>query len=643
MADPNGFAMNSGELKATARYFDQIQRASDRLGRTRYQNIIKLNNELKFTARHFDQIYRTALKLSRLKLMPRVTLDDKASGEIDRLIAKLGQIRSKRVQVAADVKMPVVPVAPKVQQSVAAVPPIAKGTQVLPKVPERVETLPPVATGGSTIGKMKPIAPKPTPAVETPTVTQQQQQSLTLSITNPATTSVPPIDFQPLVTALIINTDAVVQLTSKLGALQFSVGSGGNGEKEKPEVTSIITDLLDTGKSIADMRVDSQTIKMKKDELKKLDEDRLNHFLNSSDPVYREAEKKYQDESKLLKREITASRASAVANAWGGGLGLYNGAKDIWDVFTGDSEERAQTSATETASMLIQQTSNSGLLDNVAKGAVGRVLGPVSTALQVGDAIRMTDDKERFELLGGAAGGAIGTSAGAAIGTAILPGIGTAVGGYLGGMAGDFVGGKVGGLVYEYGGEVTKAIDGTLDKLSEKMNDFFNWGKDKDKEKEKTETKPAAPLSPTLANAVGAPSPAMYGPMINPAPPRFADPLDPIGMMNQRLISQAAPKPVIPTSPATQPSSQINVEMSQTQMSAVSGMIQDAKAEVTNQISINISPGTVQLDIHEEIDYAEIEGKIGASIVAKVRQAFQNYKPSGGGGGSAGPAQSMAT
>ncbi len=639
MADPNGFAMNSGELKATARYFDQIQRASDRLGRTRYQNIIKLNNELKFTARHFDQIYRTALKLSRLKLMPRVTLDVKASGEIDRLIAKLGQIRSKRVQVAADVKMPVVPVAPKVQQKVEAVPPIAKGSQVLPKVPDRVETLPPIATGGSKIGKMKPIAPKPAPVAETPSVTQQQQQNLTLSIANPAT-SIPPIDFQPLVTALVINTDAVVQLTSKLGSLQFAAApaAGGKSVEEKGATAlSIGKHLVGGGKSYFDARQSMHTAKVKTQELKTLEA----QWAATMGPATAEDTEKYHNTRKTLKNEIGSNKFGAVGS-WidvaEQGYGLFTDAKSVIE-----DRGREQASVTETASMVVQQTANSGIFDNVAKGAVGRVLGPVSTALQVGDAIRMTDDKERFELLGGAAGGAIGTSAGAAIGTAILPGIGTAVGGYLGGMAGDFVGGKVGGLVYEYGGEVTKAIDGTLDKLSEKMNDFFNWGKDKDKEKEKTETKPAAPFSPTLANAVGAPSPAMYGPMINPAPPRFADPLDPIGMMNQRLISQAAPKPVIPTSPATQPSSQINVEMSQTQMSAVSGMIQDAKAEVTNQISINISPGTVQLDIHEEIDYAEIEGKIGASIVAKVRQAFQNYKPSGGGGGSAGPAQSMAT
>lgn len=639
MADPNGFAMNSGELKATARYFDQIQRASDRLGRTRYQNIIKLNNELKFTARHFDQIYRTALKLSRLKLMPRVTLDDKASGDIDRLIAKLRRIKSKRVQVAADVKMPVVPAAPKVQQQVAVLPPVAKGAQVLPKVPDRVETLPPITTGGSKIGKMKPIAPKPTPAAETPTVTQQQQQSLTLSITNPAATSVPPIDFQPLVTALVINTDAVVQLTSKLGSLQFSVGSGGTEEKEKPSVWSVMTKVAGGAKSFTEGRANIQAVRTKQAEIEHLD----NQWSTRSSPASGSAEETaYRSQRKLLEREKTASKFSALTNFMDAGEKGYTSVTDVVSMFKASEEEKP--SATETASMLIQQTSNSGLLDNVAKGAVGRVLGPVSTALQVGDAIRMTDDKERFEVLGGAAGGAIGTSVGAAFGSAVLPVVGTAVGGYLGGMAGDFLGSKVGGLAYEYGGEVTKAIDGTLDVLSEKMNDFFNWGKDKDKEKDKVETQSTVPLSPTLSNAVGAPSPAMYGPMRDPAPPRFADPLDPIGMMNQRLISEAAPKPVVPASSATQPAaSQINVEMSQTQMNAVSGMIQDAKAEVTNQISINISPGTVQLDIHEEIDYAEIEGKIGAAIVAKVRQAFQNYKPSGGGGGSAGPAQSMAT
>ena len=198
MANPNEFAFGAGELKATARYFDQIQRASDRLGRTRYQNIIKLNNELKFTSRYFDQIYRTALKLSRLKLMPRVTLDDKASGEIDRLLAKLGKIRSKRIQVAADVKMPVQAAAPKVKQKVEAAPQSAKAST--PKL------------------------------VNQPTV--MQQQSMMVTLVDPSGGG-PPIDFQPLVSALSINTDAVVRLTDKLGTLSFNAVGGGEEKKDE--------------------------------------------------------------------------------------------------------------------------------------------------------------------------------------------------------------------------------------------------------------------------------------------------------------------------------------------------------------------------------------------------------------------------
>lgn len=665
MADPNGFAMNAGELKATARYFDQIQRASDRLGRTRYQNIVKLNNELKFTARYFDQIYRTALKLSRLKLMPKVTLDDKASRDIDRLLAKLGQIRSKRIQVSADMKMPAVPAMPKARQKVEALPRIAQAAPAAPKVPQRVEPLPPIATGASKIIKDKPIAPKPDPAAQKPSIVQQQQ-SLKLSIINPAP-SFPPIDFQPLVTALTINTDALVQLTSKLGNLQ--VGAAPAAEEKKKGAISMLVDGLKAGKTLNDGRLDVHNARAKSREIADEDNKRLqvnsdralddmaNPSRTAQETAVLERERREEDEAYRIKRntlkaERTGHRLGAGINLIEGGTASADFLKDFYGALTGSGGGEAKSSPAEAASQLIQGVNDSGILDTFGKGVAKKIFGPLGTLLEVGDAIRTTDDRARFEMLGGAAGGAIGGSAGAAIGTAVLPGLGTAVGGYLGGMAGDFVGEKVGGLVYEYGGKAAEFMDSTMDKLSSKMDELFSWGK---KEQEKPAPKPSAPLSPTLAQAAGIPSPAMYGPMRDPAPPRFADPMDPIAMMNQRLISQAAPKvlpPAVPPLPAAPPAgiaganaagsgSQISVEMSQTQMGALSGMIQEAKTEVTNQVSINISPGTVQLDIHEEIDYAEIEGKIGAAIVAKVRQAFNNYKPTGGGSG--GPSTAMAT
>lgn len=614
MADPGEFAANAGELKATARYFDQIQRASDRLGRTRYQNIVKLNNELKFTSRYFDQIYRTALKLSRLKLMPRVTLDDKASKDIDRLLAKLTQIRSKRIQVAADVIMPIQSAVPKLRPQ-----------------------------------KTPSVQPKVQPQAQPNKAVQQQQQSVNITITNPAS-EMPGLG--SLETAIASNTDAVLQLTNKLENLNLS--SAGGGKEGKKGLSSILLDGAKAVKTVNDGHLNIRNAQAKKVEIAAHDakraqtlrdraaEDRatptrpLQERIDLANKRHAEDEE-YKTKRNVMKVEKRGHYIGAAVNGLEGIPAAWGAGKALYENITGKG--KSDSTPLEAASQVVQDTVNSGLLDTVAKGAARRVLGPVATVLEVGDAIRSTDDKERFEALGSATGSAIGGSAGAAIGSAIMPVIGTAVGGYLGSVAGDFVGGKVGGFIYENGGKVTEFLDNTMDKLSDKLNNLFSWGKDK----EKTESKSSAASVPALSEMING-TPAMNSPMYDPAAPKPTDFLDPGGRLADWKAKQeafVAPRPEQPK--LANAGTQVSIEMSQSQLSTVTGTIQNAKPEVTNQISINIGPGTVQLDIHEEIDYAEIEGKIGAAIVAKVRQAFNNYKPAGGGGGSGGPSTAMAT
>ncbi|OWA34364.1 hypothetical protein B9G55_18820 [Saccharibacillus sp. O16] len=624
MADPREFAVNAGELKATVRYFDQIQRASDRLGRTRYQNVVKLNNELKFTSRYFDQIYRTALKLSRLKLMPQVTLNDKASKDIDRLLAKLAQIRSKRIQVAADVIMPAQPAAPKIRPQ--------NPNKVLPK-----------------------IEPAPVPRLDTkvPASPAQQQQSMNITITNPAG-EMPQIDFGSLEAAITSNTDAVMQLTGKLENLKL--GAAGGGKKEEKGFISTILDGAKTAKSFNDGHLNLRKAKAKNVEIAGHDEARRQTIrdraaadaaaptrpLEESIALSRKRnieDKEYEAKRNVMVSERRSHRIDATINGIEGVISGTDVVKNLYGAIAGKKE--SDTPPLEAASQLVQNTVNSGVLDTVAKGAARRIMGPVATVLEVGDAIRSTDNKERFETLGAATGSAIGGSAGAAIGSAIMPVIGTAVGGYLGSVAGDFVGGKVGGFLYDKGGKAAQYVDEKLDQLSNKLNDFFSWGKHKDKDDKKAETKspPPPPSVPTIMDTINGTS-TTKSVVYDPSAVKHGDLLDPLGKFDEfkaRQQTNVAPRPQ-ESKPA---GSQISIEMSQSQLSTVTSTIQSAKPEVTNQISINIGPGTVQLDIHEEIDYAEIEGKIGAAIVEKVRQAFNNYKPAGGGSG--GPSKAMAT
>lgn len=654
MADPNGFAMNAGELKATARYFDQIQRASDRLGRTRYQNIIKLNNELKFTGRYFDQIYRTALKLSRLKLMPRVTLDDKASKDIDRLLIKLAQIRSKRIQVSADVKMPAIKAAPKVTQKVEALPNIVAAA---PKIVQKAEPLSKNVTAAPKISKADPAAKKQSPVA--------QQQTMTVTITDSGG-SVPQIDFQPLVTALTINTDAVVQLTSKLGSLQFD---SGGGKEEKPknwweklrDAADHTKSLAASGKGASELRGDYKALK-----------DLRNTTIVGEGATQAEIDQDKKNKMRDKRWKVSAGYFSLAEKGAGvlvdgidGVSGLIGDAGKALDFLTKGGGDIGEA-----------------LLGGVLKGGAKRALGPLGYAFDVANIAQAAEGEGKSKAVGSALGGSIGSAIGGFAGSFVpIPVLGSIGGAALGGLAGEWAGDKIGSLIYnnqdwinnklndakstvssvigeenlkQIGETTTKVVDTIENKFKSMGENVMNFFSGK-KEEEKPASKPTVPLSPTLANAVGISTPASKSVLYDPAARRPFDPFDPIAMMNRQMINQAAPKvapPIVPIPPAAQPNGipaspaagsgkQISVEMSQTQMGAISGMIQEAKTEVTNQVSINISPGTVQMDIHEEIDYAEIEGKIGAAIVAKVRQAFNNYKPAGGGSG--GPARSMAT
>lgn len=40
-----GLSKSNAEMRTTLRYLDQIQRSTERLGRVRYQSLIKVNNE----------------------------------------------------------------------------------------------------------------------------------------------------------------------------------------------------------------------------------------------------------------------------------------------------------------------------------------------------------------------------------------------------------------------------------------------------------------------------------------------------------------------------------------------------------------------------------------------------------------------
>ncbi|WJH30971.1 hypothetical protein N6H13_10530 [Paenibacillus sp. CC-CFT742] len=102
-----GLSKSNAEMRTTIRYLDQIQRSTERLGRVRYQSLIKVNNELRTTGRRLESIYSTAVRLSRLRITPRIGLDDQLSPALDRALAKLNSFRNQMVKASGTVSVEV--------------------------------------------------------------------------------------------------------------------------------------------------------------------------------------------------------------------------------------------------------------------------------------------------------------------------------------------------------------------------------------------------------------------------------------------------------------------------------------------------------------------------------------------------------
>lgn len=102
-----GLSKSNAEMRTTLRYLDQIQRSTERLGRVRYQSLIKVNNELRTTGRRLEHIYSMAVRISRLRITPTVDLVDRATPALNGLLRKMKQIRSKMLNATASVQLKV--------------------------------------------------------------------------------------------------------------------------------------------------------------------------------------------------------------------------------------------------------------------------------------------------------------------------------------------------------------------------------------------------------------------------------------------------------------------------------------------------------------------------------------------------------
>lgn len=639
MASSEDFVANASDLKATVRYFDQIQRASDRFGQTRYQNVIKLNNELKSTSRYFDQVYKAARRLQGVSY-------DTSIQRLKRQVASASQEFSALYLLASRLSQLQIGIQIGLNDNL---------TSKLDRIAEKIK-------------QFNNLSLNATGTVKVQMGEKQTSSSGAASESND--------DFSKLTSAIESNTLATRSNTMQLLLAQTPSSAGSTANSEEPKSTgNKVMDFLGklyTVVALIDFSYRGSAKMRQMGQQKKFYPDANTgggkkgggtSNKTSSNGGLNRPNRGRPSAVKLQTPEKIPSKTSPAPKPFSDKLKNYNdrygpmktgdsnasknvplksdkkiGSKSIGNPFkTLANSEKSIADKIPKKSFLSSIGEKFNAFKDNGKNFIGKVpgqkilktggklLGKAFVPLAVASGVASVFQAPKEER-GKAIGSVVGTAAGAFFGGPA----GAIVGGYLGGKAGELIQQT---KVFEKGG---KAISDGVDWIGEKFKGIF--GKKSPEESTAPSSTAIAPPSSSI------PNPAMTQSKY----PQMQAATVGANMTSSNLNVPAvyhanlASKTVAPANNGAKAGTEA-VQLSEAQLGSISGMLKDFKTEVTNQVSITIPQGAVQLDIHEEIDYAEIEDKIGAAIVAKVRQAFQNYKPSGGGGGSAGPAQTMAT
>ncbi|WP_411349286.1 hypothetical protein [Paenibacillus sp. WLX2291] len=591
---------SNGELRATVRYFDQIQRASERLGRTQYQNIMKPNNELKFTVRYFESAYRTALKLSRLRLMPTISLNDQATPALQRLLRKLRSVQDEAINASGHYT---------VKQKLDV---FIKGLKIPPPGPVNV-----TVDSNSNSNLLALLSSSKTEKAEEP-------ESIVDTISKY-------IDLGKNIIEIPTSIDESVETIKKW------LGKGKSDEGE-----SNLDRAANSNKKCCCCCKDSDTSGSPLDDIDLGDPDRKNNDSDSSDNrnqnngnnqnnngnnnnnggnnggsggnggrkrgikgffqgIGGAAGKFFESAKRIAQRnpgERSGFLSTGLSKLKGFGSDIAAGAAKGWkktkELFTGTPNSSGIISRGWDGLKNITKGAGSGLSKSwdaiksvtksagsgLAKGA-GKIFRPLGAVMDIASIATATSGKERGAAIGSMIAGALGTMAGGALGS-VVPGAGTAIGGIGGGMlfgaAGDWLGGKIGGLF----------------------------------DTKKAAAAPAASIASPLGSAATGSAAATV--TAKPA----------------TVTTSAANKP------ATGKDSAIQIDSNQ--MNAISSSLKDFKTEVTNAVSINIPAGAVQLTVKEnELDYDALVLQIGQRVVNELRKSMQNRKSNSQGNTSAKP------
>ncbi|WP_145333220.1 hypothetical protein [Paenibacillus xylanexedens] len=435
------------------------------------------------------------------------------------------------------------------------------------------------------------------------------------------------VNSQPLIDALNRNTLSIYMLSNKLNSLNLAAG----GKEEKPKTfLQKMKGMFDRGKSIS-----SGVGKVfdARDSGKKF----WKEIRTPATPG-----NKFKKAFKVTKRgaKFMNDFSSAGSDLIGGFDGLWGDVKGLF----GGGGSGGGAGGSSGAGII------SKLGGNIVKGA-GKLFAPLRMYNNIQE-LASAPPEDRARALGSVAGNTVGTAIGTVLGSVIpIPVIGNmlggSIGGWLGEKAGGWLGDKVGGFLKDNAEDVSKVVKFASEGasyLAEKTTDFFSgvgsfFGFGSKKE-EQTAPVAADITSSSTPAAPQTPPPPPAAPQMPPAyRPAVLSITGPEAYMNNRLgsptaaglmgtsVMQSQAKAMNNAGEPNEKASPLTVRISEEQMSSLAGYLEDFKTETTNQISVNIAPGTVQVTVRENaIDYDAVTQQVGQRISNELRRAMQNRK-----------------
>ncbi|WP_098748813.1 hypothetical protein [Paenibacillus sp. EZ-K15] len=564
------------------------------------KNVIKANRELRAMERYFERIQGRVMRIGRTRMAPEIVLKDSASKGLDSLLAKMQRVKSQVIQASANVKL---------------------------NVQKQVDT--------SVLVDLKASG----------------------------------FDFSPLIDALSANTIAVDNLTAELGSLQL--GGGGSGKKSGWDTAlGILGGVITVGSTMKNGgQLYGKGKKMReawsKDTPAPTPAPRTAPRPNgvrrgggrgsNSNQSQAAPTPNSQGDKPLTKWGKRFNKAETLGDfietagntgkgavtllkdavgmtkgmfGGGGGSGIVSGGAASAAKTAAGSDSIKQAADGSPGASAIKNAGKKGLGSGLMKGLGKRALGPLGYIADATAIASAESGKERNQAIGSAVGGGIGSTIGGIIGS-VIPVAGTMIGSTLGGTVGSYIGEKVGGAFTGIGEKFKEGKE----QVSKWFSNAFSFGK-KDKEAAQPKETPKAPPSNSTAVAV-------QGPIIpNAAPTNVSTPLLPD---RSSISTYGSYVPLSHSSssgsfgpPASAAQNQAVsgkmmspqlVQISPEQMSTISGLLTDFKAETS--VNYNLPPGAVQVTVHEEhpIDVEGLILQIGQRLRAEFSKAAQNRKP----------------